>query len=379
VALTGILATMPYIALQLLGIRALLSAMGVPPTGLGGDLVLTLTFAILALATYRAGLRAPALISVLKGVLVFGVTLALVAIVPGKLGGTDAIFAATPSPPLAPGLSSAYSTLALGSALALLVYPHVMTCTFAARSADTVRRNCVLLPAWTAVLGLLAMLGVAATAAGVQAPPGRGELALPLLVADLLPQAATGIVFGALAIGALVPAAIMSVATANLFTRNVYVEFLHPAATPEHQMQVARLVSVVVKVGALVFVLGLRTQDAINLQLLGGVWILQTFPAVALALFTRRLHRVGLLAGWAAGMAAGTTTLALNGFVSVVAIGDVQIYTALLALGLNLAVAAALTPMLDRLGVPRGLDTTGTDALAAGTAFPGEWLGASRS
>jgi len=116
------------------------------------------------------------------------------------------------------------------------------------------------------------------------------------VVADLIPPWAAGLVFGALGIGALVPAAIMSVATANLFTRNVYVEFVYPAATPEHQMRGARLVSVMVKLGALVFVLGLRPQDAINLQLLGGVWILQTLPAVVLALCTRRLHRIGLLA-----------------------------------------------------------------------------------
>jgi SSS family solute:Na+ symporter len=95
-----------------------------------------------------------------------------------------------------------------------------------------------------------------------------------------------------------------------------------------------------------------------------------------LALRARRLHRVGLLAGWAVGIPAGTTMLTVNGFVSVVAVGDLQIYAALLALGLNLAVAAVLTPMLDRRGVPRGLDTTGTEALAAGTVFRGEWLDA---
>jgi len=371
VALTGILATMPYIALQLLGIQALLSAMGVAPAGLAGDLVLALAFGVLALATFRAGLRAPALISVVKGVLVFAATFVLVVLVLRRLGDPGSVFAtAEPrlggAPLLAPGLGSAYATLALGSALALLLYPHVLTCAFAARDADVLRRNCALLPAWTAVLGVLAMLGVAAAAAGVAVPPGRGELALPLLVDAVAGQWVAGLVYGALGIGALVPAAIMSVATANLFTRNVYVEFLHSAATPEQQMQVARIVSVLVKLGALAFVFALRTQDAINLQLLGGVWILQTLPAVVLALFTPRLHRVGLLAGWAVGMLSGTALLAANGFVSVVSLelGDVRVgvYVALLALALNLGVAAALTPLLDRLGVPRGLDSTGVPA-----------------
>jgi SSS family solute:Na+ symporter len=391
VALTGILATMPYIALQLLGLRAVLEAMGVAPAGLAGDLVLTLTFGVLAVATYRSGLRAPALISLLKGVLIFAVTLALVALAAGRLGGPGAIFAAAGpalaersggagSLLLAPGMGSAYVTLAVGSALALVVYPHVLTCAFAARDADVLRRDCAALPAWTAVLGLLAMLGVAALAAGVAVPAGRGELAVPLLVDRLLGPAATGFALAALGVGALVPAAIMSVATATLFTRNVYKELLHPAASPEQEVQVARVVSVVVKLGALAFVLALRNQDAINLQLLGGVWILQTLPAVGLALLTRRLHRLGLLAGWAAGMVAGTALLAAGGFVSVVSVRvgglQLEVYSALLALALNLAVAGALSPVLDRLGVPRGLDTTGTEQLAARRAPRDEWLGA---
>jgi len=394
VALTGILATMPYIALQLLGIRALLSAMGIAPDGLAGDALLASAFGVLALATYRTGLRAPARIAILKGVLVLGATAVLVVAAWAAVGGPGAGFDAA-APVLAaktggagdvllgPGLASAYWTLALGSALALLVYPHVTTCAFAARDEDVLRRSAVTLPAWTLVLGLLATLGIAAVAAGVTTPPGRGELALPLLALQVLPAWVSGLVLGALAIGALVPAAIMSVAVASLFTRNVYVEFLHPDATSDHELHVARLVSVVVKLGALAFVFGLRTQDAINLQLLGGVWIMQTLPAVVLALYTRRLHRWGLLAGWAAGMAAGTGLVAANGFVSVVGFSvagmDLQVYGALLALGLNLGVAAGLTPLLDRIGASRGLDSTGTEELAAGAAAHREWLAPGRT
>ena len=389
IALTGILATMPYIALQLLGIRALLSALGIAPDGLPGDGLLAGSFGILALATYRSGLRAPALVAGLKAVVVFAAAAVLFAVAWAAAGGPAAGFAAAGpaldartqgagSLLLGPGLGSAYWTLALGSALALLVYPHVTTCAFAARDEDVLRRSCVALPAWTLMLGSLATLGVAAIAVGVTVPTGRGELALPLLAVEVLPAWLSGLVLGALAIGALVPAAIMSVAVAGLFTRNVYVEYLHSEATSEHELQVARLVSVVVKLGALAFVFGLRTQDAINLQLLGGVWILQTLPAVVLALFTRRLHRWGLLAGWAAGMAVGTALLAANDFVSVAPLGfaghELSVYVALLALALNLLVAAALTPVLDRAGVARGLDSTGTEELAAGAAPHREWL-----
>src|SRR5204862_429877 len=164
-AFTGLLATMPYIALQLVGLKVVIAAMGIT-----GDWPLIIAFVILAAYTYQSGLRAPALIS----------------------------------------------------------------------------------------------------------------------------------------IGALVPAAIMSIAAANLFTRNIYREYLRPECSDREQSQVAKITSLFVKAGALAFIVFLPTKYAIDLQLLGGVWILQTLPAIVFGLFTRWLDRWALLIGWAAGMAAGT-------------------------------------------------------------------------
>ena len=98
----------------------------------------------------------------------------------------------------------------------------------------------------------------------------------------------------------------MSIAAANLFTRNIYREWLKPDATPRQEAQVSKLVSLVVKFVALLFVLFLDRQNAINFQLLGGIWILQTFPAIVFGLYTRWLHRWALLAGWAVAMVYGT-------------------------------------------------------------------------
>jgi solute:Na+ symporter, SSS family len=354
VALTGVLATMPYIALQLLGVRAVLAAGGLYPEGPAGDLALTAVFAVLAGATFRSGLRVPAVISLVKGVLIFGAAFGVMAVVVGRLGGFGAVFDGADRELrtgsgggllLDPALHPAFATLALGSALALPMYPHVLTAAFAADSPDTLRRSVVAMPAWTFVLGLFGLLGVAALAAGVVAPVGNAEVAVPLLVRELLPELASGAVFGALAVGALVPAAVMSVAVGALFTRNVYAEFFLPHATPKHEVRVASWVSLLAKVAALAFVFGLREQDAINLQLLGGIWILQTFPAVALGLFTRWWHRSALLAGWAVGMVVGTVLAVVGGFTSVVAIGPVLLYVAVVALAVNLALAAVLTPV----------------------------------
>ena len=123
---------------------------------------------------------------------------------------------------------------------------------------------------------------------------------------------------------------------------------------------IAKVVSLTAKVGAVAFVFGLRDQDAINLQLLGGVWILQIFPAVAVGLFTGRLHPRALLAGWGVGMVAGTFMVVREGFSPIVALGSgpLEIYAGLAALLLNLIVAAAGTAALERIGVPRGTDLT---------------------
>ncbi|MET8896607.1 sodium:solute symporter family protein [Streptomyces albogriseolus] len=371
VALTGILATMPYLALQLLGIRAVLTAGGLYPPGAAGDLAMVAVFAGLAVATYRHGLRAPAVIAALKAVAVFVSLTAVCWLVLDRFGGPGAVFdgaarALGGTDPahsplvLTPGQQPAYATLALGSALALLMYPHVLTAGFAADGKRTLRKVSAGLPAWTALLALFGYLGIAALAAGVRAPAGGAEAAVPMLVDRLMPGPLAGLVFGSIVVGALVPAAVMSIAAATSFVRNVYVEYVHPTATPKRQVRVAKAVSLTAKLGAVAFVFGLRDQDAINLQLLGGVWILQVFPAVAVGLYTRWLHPRALLAGWAVGMAAGTHLVVREGFSSIVPLvaGSPEIYAGVAALLLNLTVATAATPVLARLGVPRGPDAT---------------------
>ena len=178
VAVTGIVATMPYIALQLVGIEAVIKAMGI-----SGTWPLWIAFAILAVYTYQSGLRAPALIAFVKDTLIYVVVIVAILYIPHKLGGWHAIFGAadhkfqaTPPPPKGPPDGTlladpallGYSTLALGSALALFLYPHSVTGVLAARSRDTVKRNMAALPAYSLVLGLIALLGYMAIAAGVK-------------------------------------------------------------------------------------------------------------------------------------------------------------------------------------------------------------------
>ncbi len=379
IAVTGILATMPYIALQLVGIQVVLGAMGVEGHGWMRDLPLIIAFVILAAYTYQSGLRAPALIAVVKDVIIYVTVLAAVFVVPAQLGGYAKIFAAVPADKLllaAPkggdlGQYSAFSTLAFGSSLALFLYPHTMTGVLSSSGRAVIRRNTAMLPAYSLLLALVAALGYMALAAGVKDNPAYvagfkqygTNFAVPALFLGAFPAWFVGFAFAAIAIGALVPAAIMSIAAANLFTRNIYKEFLRPACDGKEEAKVAKLVSLVVKFGALAFILGAPQKYAIQLQLLGGVWILQTFPAIIVGLYTRWLHRWGVLAGWAAGMTLGTwmaAALQFKGTVYPVHLGGLTVpgYAALWALGVNLCVAVVASLVLNAAGVEKGEDRT---------------------
>jgi SSS family solute:Na+ symporter len=116
------------------------------------------------------------------------------------------------------------------------------------------------------------------------------------------------------------------------------------------------------KAGALAFVIFLPQKDAINLQLLGGVWIIQTLPAVLVGLFTRFFDRRALLVGWLAGMVAGTWIAASQDFVPTWTwtIFGVQInaYTALWSLLLNLIVTTVLTLVIRAAGKADDRDET---------------------
>jgi len=384
VALSGIAATMPYIALQLIGLEAVLKIMGIT-----GNWPLTVAFVVLALYTFRSGLRAPALISIVKDVLIMWTVLAALLAIAMSTGGwggilrvAEAHYKATPSPVdglllSGPGQVS-YLTLVLGSSLGLFLYPHLQTGVLAARNRGVVKRNIAALPLYTLVLGLVALLGFAALANGIVPVGGDRNTIIPALFDDLFPDWCAGLAFAAIGIGALVPAAIMSIAAANLFTRSVYREFIRPHASAKEETQVSKLVSLAVKLGAVLVIVLVNPQFSIDLQLIGGVVILQILPALAIGLYSAWLHRWALLAGLAGGLVTGLVMLytipqlGADGRTVVRAhfggsawslahLGlhtNVAVYAGLVALAVNLVIAVGGTVVLRFLEVPAGVDRT---------------------
>ena len=357
VALTGVVATMPYIALQLIGVQVVLERSGIAPTHGSAVMMLIVAFALLAAYTFTSGLRAPAMIAFVKDTLIYITVIAAIIIIPKSLGGWAHIFSAAQtalaakakpgSTILTPQLYFSYSSLALGSALALFIYPHSITSVLSARSANVIRRNCALLPLYSILLTLIALLGYCALAAHIRV--SDPNFAIPDLFMRFFPNWFAGVAFAAIVIGALVPAAIMAIGAANLFASNILQTFQTRLARPAVETRTARIIALLVLAG-LAIALTIKPLYAIEFQLLGGSWIVQIFPAVILGLYTAWFHRHALLAGWAAGLAtaiwmAQTTRFATTIFPLHAGI-TVPGYIAFYALLVNLAVAAIATLLL---------------------------------
>jgi Na+/proline symporter len=253
---------MPYIALQLIGIETVFHALGIK-----GELPLVAAFLILALNTYSAGLRAPALIAIVKGTLIYIVVLAAISLVPYKLGGYGAVFEAAGAAfkakgsgglLLSPAQYAPYVSLALGSALALFMYPHAMTGILASASANTIRKNAMLLPAYSVALALIALMGLMGHAAGLKLS-NKNDV-VPLLFKILFPGWFAGFAFVAIAIGALRTRRDHE----HRHDQSFHPQFLESLYQSRRQRvgagRVAKMTSLAVVAGALLFILFLPTQ-----------------------------------------------------------------------------------------------------------------------
>ncbi len=360
IALTGVIAALPYIALQLVGMRAVF---GQFPTLGGGGSLPALTVAFLAarrLYVHERPARAGDDRLYQRHADLCDRDRCLV-VIPARLGGWAHIFATSQaalarrphatSVYLAPRQYFTYATMALGSALSLFIYPHSITSVLAARSREVIRRNAALLPIYSLLLGLLALLGYCGVAAGIVAKDA--SQVVPLLFARYFPDWFAGVADAAIVIGALVPAAIMCIGAANLFASNVFREFSSERSPVE--TVIAKMLTLAMCALSLLFVFFVPVPYAIDFQLLGGALMLQIFPAFVLGLWTRWLHPKALLAGWACGLIASCAMAYASGFTSnftLHAFGrSLTGFIALYGLIINLCLSALLTLLLRRVGV----------------------------
>ncbi|HTV92397.1 MAG TPA: sodium:solute symporter [Verrucomicrobiae bacterium] len=371
IAITGVIAILPYIALQLVGMEVVFTQLGGFFALGGGTVALAISFILLAAYTYTSGLRAPALIALVKDTLIYLTIICAIVAVTHMFGGWAGIFdaagkalAAKPKPAtllLAQPQYFVYGTLAFGSALALFIYPHSITSMLSAKSRVVVQRNMALLPIYSLLLGFLALLGYAGLAAGISVK--NPQLVVPMLFAKIFPDWFAGVAYAAIVIGALVPAAIMAIGGANLFASNIFRQF--SANRDAVETRTAKILTLVICLVALLFVLFIKPQYAIGFQFLGGAWILQTFPAFVLGLYTRWFNPKALLLGWIVGIATGTYMAVQTNFTAAFPLhlggGTLVGYGPFYALLLNLIVTVIATPLFNAASST----SHGTDATSA--------------
>ena len=317
IAMTGIISLLPYIALQIVGMQSVLTVMlsGTANSHTVEEISLLIAFVILAAFTYTSGLRGATLTAVFKDILIWITVIALIVVVPLSIGGGGGGFATafknvknqsyiTLPESLVPG----YTTMVLGSALALYLYPHAINGVLSSESAQKLRTSTALLPLYGVGLAIMALMGIL-----VYAVPSvmnflshfpessRGILVVPSLILYTMPGWFSGIALLGIFVGGLVPAAIMAMSQASLLTRNIIKE-IKPNMSASSEIRITKISSTAFKFVALGFVFTVPATYAISLQLLGGILIVQILPAVFFGLYVKSSLRkepliVGLLVG----------------------------------------------------------------------------------
>lgn len=306
----------------------------------------------------------------MKGVLNCAAVIVVVLWIPEKLGCRSHIFARVPngkplfSKALAhnTGMDAGYVALTLRLALALIPCPHVITGVLGARGPGVVRRNAIVLPAYSLIPDLPALLGYVAYVADMrQFHAGFKEygpsFGVPALFCGFSSAGLWDLHLRALLLERSSRHRSCRLRPRVLISCNIYKPYLAPDVSDAREAKRAKLASLVVNIGALAFVLGVSEQYAIELPLLSGIWLIQTLPAIVLGLYRRGLHHHALGLGWAAGMAA---SMSFKSVIYPLRIAGYTIlaYAVLYALAINLVVTITLTGIFRVLAVRARQDRT---------------------
>src|SRR5437867_6632724 len=368
IAVTGIIAELPYIALQIVGMQSVLTVMlaGSVNSQTVQEISLLIAFVALAAFTFTSGLRGATLTAIFKDVLIWITVIAVIVVVPISIGGFGNVFKDIKPNyvTLSDSLVPAYATLVLGSALALYLYPHAINGVLSAESAQKLRKSTALLPLYGVGLAILALMGILVY--GVPQAMNflsgfpsstRGILVVPSLILYTMPGWFSGVALLGIFIGGLVPAAIMAMAQANLLTRNIIKE-IKPNLTPKSEIRITKISSTVFKFVALGFVFTVPATYAISLQLLGGILIAQILPAVFFGMYVKSLRKEPLIAGLLIGVFLGIYMVeSVNNFgplsSSLFNTTFGSLYIAVIALAFNLAISFGGSAILNKSRSPK--------------------------
>jgi solute:Na+ symporter, SSS family len=307
VCVVGILAFVPYIQLQLAGIGIIVSVTSFGH--IGRVTAMSVGTILLVAFVFANGVRAVAWVSVVKDFLMVIAALAIGVGIPlAHFGGIGAMFAALaharPEHLVMPGATanlghSWYISTVFLTSLGFYMWPHAFGSTFTARSADTLRRNAVLLPIYSLTLVLMFFAGFAVVL--ILPHLRNGDVGLLTVASRTFPPWFLGVIGGAGALTAMVPAAILLLTAATLFAKNLYRPLFAPAMSDERVARLARAMVVVLGATSL----GLAIHGAstlVSLLLTGYAMVTQCFPGVVLGLYWRRVTATGVFIGMVVGV-----------------------------------------------------------------------------
>jgi SSS family solute:Na+ symporter len=308
VCIVGIAAFVPYLQLQLTGIGIIVSIASFD--GISRTWAMATAVILLIAFVFASGIRAVAWIAVVKDALMLIVAVAIGIGIPLiHFGGVGPMFTALaherPGHLTMPGATSNlghswFISTVLLTSLGNYMWPHNFGAAFTAKSADTLRRNAVVMPLYSLTLVLIFIAGFAA----MLVVPGltNGDLAMLTAVRQTFPPWFVGVIGGAGALTAMVPAAIFILSAATLFSKNFYRPVFAPQMTDDQVASLAR--AAVVILGLISLVLAIYSSSTlVSLLLTGYAGITQFFPGVLLGLFWRRVTTSAVFAGLASGVA----------------------------------------------------------------------------
>jgi solute:Na+ symporter, SSS family len=308
VCIVGIVCFIPYVELQITGVGIILSVASFDAIGRTPAMVICVV--LLVGFVFTSGVRAVAWVSVVKDVLMVVAAVCIGIGIPvihfGGIGPMfSALAAAKPAHLTMPGATADlghawYISTVLLTSLGFYMWPHAFGATFTARSADTLRRNAVVMPLYTLTLAFIFFAGFAAVLLAPGLP--NGDLALLTVVRQTFPPWFVGVIGGAGALTAMVPAAIFILTAATLFAKNLYRPLLAPAMSDDQVAGLARVMVVVL--GAISLWLAIFSSTTlVSLLLTGYAGVTQFFPGVILGLYWKRVRAAAVFAGMIVGVA----------------------------------------------------------------------------
>jgi len=311
VAIIGVLFIIPYLQLQLTGLGIIVQVASYE--GIGRVPAMVIASALVAAFVFASGLRAAAWVSVLKDFLMLFAVITIAIAVPHiHFGGIAPMFLeiahSNASHLVMPGTTknlghSWYISTVLLTSLGFYMWPHAWPAVFSAKSADTLRRNAVIMPLYGITLPLVLIVGFAA----IRIVPGlsNGDLSLLTVVRKTFPAWFLGVIGGAGALTAMVPAAILIQTAATLFAKNFYRPLFAPGMSDDAVTRLARVMVIGITLIALFSAIYSST-SLVALLLLGYAGVTQFLPGVLLGIYSRRVTRRGVFIGIASGIAVVT-------------------------------------------------------------------------